>query len=283
MPLRSALDFHVSHNCITHRICWQLHFHSNIVFGAMLHSWSCHVMPSNKQDLNIWPLQENVVLWYCLTLSKQWRLCVHFPWCDKDISHWSDATLERAVFENRGWGQWQGRVSYKCVQQLLCFQWHFKWNGHAQQGTGSKIFFFSLHFTQTIMFKFERSLMSILLVSLTTDQGQSGVELHNSNSNICCYSVTHSRRLLASWKYPASYSRSVLQTNKNHLKASASTNCQLSITKDHFKHLVQCLSTLLSIMTNKLLIIQFLCNIYFIYSSQIHTSQFSCTSFLSHH
>lgn len=55
----------------------------------------------------------------------------------------SDLPLERTVFENRGRGEWQGRVSYKChIQQLLCFQWHLNWNGQAQQGTGFKIFFF---------------------------------------------------------------------------------------------------------------------------------------------
>lgn len=63
------------------------------------------------------------------------------------ISDWSDPNsdlpLERTVFENRGRGERQGRVSYKChIQQLLCFQWHLNWNRHAQQGTGFKIFFF---------------------------------------------------------------------------------------------------------------------------------------------
>lgn len=71
------------------------------------------------------------------------------------ISDWSDPNsdlpLERTVFENRGRGERQGRVSYKChIQQLLCVQWHLNWNRRAQQGTGFKIFFFLLHTSERL-------------------------------------------------------------------------------------------------------------------------------------
>lgn len=83
----------------------------------------------------------------CTPASIMWQGHI-WGWSDPN----SDLPLERTVFENRGWGERQGRVSYKChIQQLLCFQWHLNWNRHAQQGTGFKIFF--PYFRKTIMLK----------------------------------------------------------------------------------------------------------------------------------
>ena len=169
-----SLCFHLSYrtgaglcnwNNMRWQYFWRLHYNSLCVLrvGSLSSSLcviaenKCLVIERDRVTLSCAPLTCLRNRWclrtmlcctvHCSHSDMAARLLCPFPimW-QGHLSDWSDPNtdlpLERTVFENRGWGERQGRVSHKChIQQLLCFQWHLNWNRHAQQGTGFKTFF----------------------------------------------------------------------------------------------------------------------------------------------